>query len=88
LRDLLTAQAGRTAAAAAGETDLLRFEVRATLAQKVGELGAAALAVGPDDLGGRGRWRLEFDGGNFYYQDKSFSCTWISMIADYSHERN
>ena len=81
--DLLAAQPGRAAAAAAGEAHILGLEVRAALAQEVGQLGPAALAVGADDLRGRQRGASESDGGNLYYQDNSFSCTWISMIAEY-----
>jgi len=55
----------------------------AALAQEVGELGATALSVSANDLSGRGRLNLDVNGGNRYYQDNSFSCTWISMIADY-----
>ncbi len=84
MRDLLAPQPGGAAAPAAGESDVLGLEVRATLAQEVGQLGAAALAVGADDSDDARRGSFRRDGGNRYYQDNSFSCTWISMIADYT----
>jgi hypothetical protein len=84
VRYLLAPEPGRTPAAAARESDLFGLQVCAALAEEVGELGAALLTVRPDHLDGRGRRDLSFDGGDRYYQDNSFSCTWISIIADYT----
>jgi hypothetical protein len=83
VRDLLAPEPGRAPPAVTGKPHLLGLEVGAALAQEVGELGATALGVGTDDLRGRRRSKLGVNGGNRYYQDNSFSCTWISMIADY-----
>ena len=62
------------------QADVLGLEQSTALAQKVRELSAAALGGGTDELGGRrAPGDLGCDGGNLYYQDNSFSCTWISM---------
>ena len=48
-----------------------------------GELLASALLAGAEDLCGLDSRGLRDLGGNLYYQDISFSCTWISMGAEY-----
>jgi hypothetical protein len=84
VRDLLAAKPGGSPAPAGGEPHVLGLKVRAALAQEIGQLGAAALIVGTDNPDGARGESVRDDGGNFYYQDNSFSCTWISMIADYT----
>jgi hypothetical protein len=83
VRDLLTAQPRRAAPPARGEPNVLGLKVGAAFAEEVRELLAAALLGRSEDLAGFEDWRLSDRGGNFYYQDNSFSCTWIRMIADY-----
>jgi hypothetical protein len=81
--DLLAAQPWGAAPAARREPDVLGLEQGAALAQEVRELLAAALLAGAEELGGFQRGRLSDAGGKRYYQDNSFSCTWITMSADY-----
>src|SRR6202042_2192771 len=88
LRDLLTPEPRRAPAAAVRQADVLRFEARAFLAQEVGELRTAPLAVCAQ-FHPRGFGRdLDFDGGCFYYQDNSLPCTWINVAPSYTHALN
>jgi hypothetical protein len=80
---LLAAQPRRPATAAGWKPHVLGLEVCSPLAQEVRELLAASILGGAQDEAGVERRRLGDRGGNLYYQDNSFSCTWISMIADY-----
>jgi hypothetical protein len=80
---LLAAQPRGAATTAGGEPDVFGLEVGATLAQEVRQLVAAALLAFAEDLRRFQCRALSDAGGNIYYQDNSFSCTWIRMIADY-----
>jgi hypothetical protein len=80
---LLAAQPRGAAAAAGGEADILGLQVRSPLAQEVCQLLAASLLRRAEDDARVDRGWLSERGGNLYYQDNSFSCTWISIIADY-----
>src|SRR5947209_3520234 len=80
----------RIAQAAGGKPDILGLEMGPSLTQEVGQLLAPALVGRAQDVrwGQDRRLSLSCNGGNRYYQDNSFSCTWISMVAHYHHADN
>jgi hypothetical protein len=88
VRHLLTAQARGPTAPPGRQSDFLGLQRRALLAKEVSQLVPAALVVDADDLGGRESRNVRGNRGNLYYQDNSFSCTWISMVASYTHACN
>jgi hypothetical protein len=81
--NLLAAQTGSAAAASVRQPNVVRLEARATLAEEVRQLRPAPLTVCPEQLYARSRRDLNVDGGDIYYQDNSFSCTWISIGGSY-----
>jgi hypothetical protein len=91
MRDLLATQTWRAPPATVGKADVLWLQRLAAVAQEVGELLTAALA------GARELTKLplavvsvlrERRGWHLFYQDKPFSTTWISSVAQSSCEYN